>query len=196
MGRIRWRTHSRHITRLALSQGVGLRKRKAANRNQNSSWIEQLVIARWSGPGILSEAQSDIMKTCWCWKGRHDIPPGEAIMRRRGSGWRRACLHCYGREPEPDRWTLQSCIHCRRPVYLEVRNKWGRKDVQPLVSACNENCRCAARANQRRAGACRPRCCDHCAVEYTPKRMDSRYCSCACKQKAYRKRWRTKVTYP
>jgi hypothetical protein len=140
---------------------------------------------------LLSVAESDTMKTCWCWNGRHDIPPGEAIIRRRGSCWRRSCLRCYGREPEPDCWTLKSCIHCVRPLYLELCNKWGRKgDVQPLILACDENCRCAARAIQRhaRARARRPSCCEQCTAEYMPSRTNSRYCSYGCKQKAYRKR--------
>nr|UXE41678.1 hypothetical protein Hi04_10k_c5966_00011 [uncultured bacterium] len=125
------------------------------------------------------------MKSCWCWNGGHDIPPGEAIMRRRGSGWRRSCLRCYGRAPESDRWTLKSCIHCARPLYIELHTE---RCVRPLIPACDESCRNAASAKQRDLRARRPRGCDHCAVEYIPKRTNSRYCSLACKLKAYRKR--------
>jgi hypothetical protein len=43
------------------------------------------------------------------------------------------------------------------------------------------------RANHRQVPA--PRRCNHCGIEYTPARADSRYCSASCKGYGYRARY-------
>ena len=111
--------------------------------------------------------------------------------------WRR-CLRCFvlaaGHNPEDDEWTKweqKPCINCARPLYICIRKRWSRRlfsYVRPLIAACDQYCRDAARAKQRRAELRQSHRCNHCRAEYQPKRNDSRYCSSACRQAAYRQR--------
>ena len=86
------------------------------------------------------------------------------------------------------KWALKSwreplpCAHCGRQVRISKRYK-----LRLIV--CSPACRVAIYAAQtklRRAHSPQP--CMVCEKSFTPKRTDSRYCSAACKQKAYRRR--------
>jgi len=95
--------------------------------------------------------------------------------------WRTGCLRCCNQEAGSNDYKIQSCKHCGRTLYLKA----DETPFAPIVT-CNSECRGLATAKQLRAP--RPRHCNHCAAEYMPKRIDSRFCSLACKQKAYRQR--------
>jgi hypothetical protein len=81
----------------------------------------------------------------------------------------------------------KECEGCGRPVY--EHRKQPRRKVRVF---CCENCAeklareslIQARANRVRS----ERQCDECGETFTPDRSDAKFCSVACKQKAYRKR--------
>jgi len=135
------------------------------------------------------------MKTGWCYFCKKEIPPDVPMVLHRDQRPSQRCLPCflliYGLKPEDDhprQWELKPCIHCGRPLYVQVK-KWGRWGyVQPVTTACDQYCRNAARAKQRRALRRQSQRCNHCGGEYQPQSSASRFCSPACKQKAYRKR--------
>ena len=78
------------------------------------------------------------------------------------------------------------CCHCSRPVFL---HRPIRKGLRYFV--CGAECRQAVHnANYRRI---HPRShveqqCLGCGVAFTPKRNDAKFCSVACRQRAYRER--------
>src|SRR5262249_28786070 len=78
----------------------------------------------------------------------------------------------------------QNCEHCGRPAFIPSR--WKPKRV-----ICSSKCRNAlktARAKELRTLRRVERECPICRRKFTPKRIDARYCSGACKQAAYRSR--------
>jgi hypothetical protein len=94
------------------------------------------------------------------------------------------CIGCSTQKFEGTKWREpQPCAHCGRPVSNETWRK------EPWNIVCGKTCRIAifnAQARQRRALA--PRACEKCGQSFAPKRTDSRFCSVACKQSAYRRR--------
>jgi hypothetical protein len=82
------------------------------------------------------------------------------------------------------RWDrIVDCRHCTRRVYYH--GGWPH-------GYCSEPCQKAARRDRERARSRRDRgrrTCGVCAATFTPRRSDARYCSPACRQKAYRQRW-------
>ena len=79
------------------------------------------------------------------------------------------------REPLP-------CEQCGRPVRIPQRYKRER-------IVCGKACQAVIfNAQSRMRRALGPRPCAVCGQSFTPKRSDSRYCSVACKQSAYRRR--------
>jgi len=79
------------------------------------------------------------------------------------------------------------CEYCQRPV----RNQLSQVFVKHVV--CSNQCRApidAAQARERRIqlAANRKSSCETCHRNFTPKRADTKHCSPACKQKAYRQR--------
>jgi hypothetical protein len=118
-----------------------------------------------------------------CWKV---IPPGQVMVldprkRRRGFGVWSLCMNCFPGEPNRMNWVVKKCVHCRRPLFTSIENP-------PVVVACGDSCRDTARAKELRHRLRKEKRCLLCGESYTPKRTDSRYCSLACKQTAYRKR--------
>jgi hypothetical protein len=84
-----------------------------------------------------------------------------------------------------------ACAVCRRTVNHRQRNApWRQRPDRPLSAYCSERCRWGA-ANRRRrdtTAAQRQRTCATCGQPFTPPRADGRYCSHACRQRAYRQR--------
>ena len=90
-----------------------------------------------------------------------------------------ACAECTPIEGEPS----GPCGGCGRPVHDE----WGRPSHQMVV--CCEACRPKAQAASARAARARKRAgktCSLCKNSFTPARDDARFCSNACRQRAYR----------
>ncbi len=75
-----------------------------------------------------------------------------------------------------------ACEHCDRPVFHDQA-----RDV-PRHVVCSLQCRVILFNRLSRRGAANPRVCEACGEEFQPKRFDARYCSPACRQKAYRER--------
>jgi len=91
------------------------------------------------------------------------------------------CMGCFGQEPDPSKWALKACVYCDRPLYVSI-------EKPPRIVACKKICCDAAKAKKRRAILRGTKQCAECGETFTPKRTDSRYCSAACKQKAYRRK--------
>jgi hypothetical protein len=106
-----------------------------------------------------------------------------------GSSFGSICADCSKEKFQSRDWEAPvPCLGCGRPVARE-RYQWRS------ISICSDTCRkaaYAARARLRRATPPRP--CPVCAQSFTPKRLDSRYCSKACKQSAYRQRINAKTS--
>jgi hypothetical protein len=84
------------------------------------------------------------------------------------------------RPPEP-------CKRCGRPVISDMRRKL------PKHVVCGDKCRLAiygAIGKARRRSRVRALICASCAAHFMPKRSDARFCSAACRQKAFRRRSR------
>jgi hypothetical protein len=128
----------------------------------------------------------------------HKLRDGEPVWRYQKKtapgmfgGWYSAlapfCAKC-----RLDHWEVyesRECATCGRPVHNTDRR--GRRWVFccDQCRAQHQSSRQAAVARERRAEArdvSRP--CLECGEHFEPRRADSKYCSPACKQKAYRKR--------
>ena len=80
------------------------------------------------------------------------------------------------------------CAQCQRPLYLPRDRTWRR---HPFCSGgCAREFYAAAQRNKRaeRRPSGQRRNCATCGAPVTTGRADSRFCSSACRQKAYRKR--------
>lgn len=115
-------------------------------------------------------------------------------VRPAWSGRAVICLHCAtlgqyqpsadglrdARYPEPaERAEPVPCVNCGLPVILRV-------DKRRKVAACSDSCRAQFYAsNKPVTKAVTP--CEGCGAEMTG-RTDRRYCSPACRQRAYRQR--------
>jgi hypothetical protein len=60
------------------------------------------------------------------------------------------------------------------------------REGEPLHTTCSA--RCAERARNARRRKSTPTACASCGETFTPQRSDARYCSPACRQRAYRER--------
>ena len=123
-----------------------------------------------------------------------------------------ACLRILGdKEPvwrqEARRFTHGTATEII-PVCKECRNEWKRFEApkpcegggrpvhqrarsRSFRSLCSFRCEsrvAADKARSKRAKARLPRLCEQCGETFEPRRADSRYCSPACRQKAYRRR--------
>lgn len=77
-------------------------------------------------------------------------------------------------------WRSSRCVGCGRTVHYS-HTRWGRR-------YCTQRCRQAETARFRIRSSRRVRPCEHCGDPFTPPRSDGRYCSPACRQRAYRRR--------
>jgi hypothetical protein len=139
-------------------------------------------------------------ESCSCAQCGRTIAPGAPVWRQSITlgrspfgGWHyRVAPHCEQcRTDWPFRrfWGPEACGHCGRPVYQQ-RDRRERRFV-----FCCDTCRKAvysAAANtiakRERAEYRTPRPCGMCNETFEPKRADARFCSVACKQRAYRRR--------
>jgi hypothetical protein len=126
-----------------------------------------------------------------CAKCGRALAPGEPVWRFRMThyalfGWSHTvaplCEQCKG-----GRWYrgAKECEGCGRPVHNQMDR------VQRGRTLCSSACRikavsAAARSYRRHARG--TKVCDSCAETFEPSRTDARFCSIACKQRAYRKR--------
>jgi hypothetical protein len=79
---------------------------------------------------------------------------------------------------------IQLCAHCERPmVYHLAPSELGRTF---FCDACGRTYHNQLRKDKRAEG--REKVCEVCREGFTAKRKDTKTCSEACKQKAYRRR--------
>ena len=108
-------------------------------------------------------------------------------------GWQMVCGACEAAASKasvfPPLWDLpRCCSQCARPVYMDSLPRKARYFV------CGAECRRAAhKASYRRMHPPSPRVERQClcGAAFTPKRNEAKFCSVACKQRAYRARVRT-----
>ena len=119
-------------------------------------------------PGVLS---GDII-CIPCVKERRKSNPLTADLWLPWGGWG---ARAAGRTREDYQ---HRCLRCGRPFYGAMARRY-----------CTDECGELARRERRdrtRDRIARP--CDACGDTFTPPRSDGRYCSSACRQKAYRRR--------
>jgi hypothetical protein len=89
--------------------------------------------------------------------------------------------HMFSEEAWQRPWGApRPCAHCRRPIF-------NRQPTKGAALMCGPECRQAARYARLRI--VRPtRACAQCQKPFVPRRDDARFCSVACKQRAYRRR--------
>jgi hypothetical protein len=144
--------------------------------------------------------------TLWCVQCRRAFEPGDVVSRERLPGW---ALDELGAGTRGFGGLVGFCHDCRAP-----RRPWGEpvpcaggcgllvtspyddryfhnrprgERLVPGVTVCG-GVRCADRAYNARRRKSAPTSCAGCGETFTPKRSDARYCSAACKQRAYRRR--------
>jgi hypothetical protein len=127
-----------------------------------------------------------------CRKCGGEIGPKAAVYyaRKRTTGWfgygfraEAVCKDCRGGDSYDEG---APCYVCSRRVYLE---KGARHDA--LRVFCSPHCKIkfyGARDKDRRMKARWNLRCAVCKRKFTPDRADAKFCSSACKQKAYRQR--------
>ena len=101
--------------------------------------------------------------------------PSPHTAQNAHSGWRALLLRA------------KPCEGCGRPVH----NEFDGVSNWRLHTYCSEDCQRTARAanaRQRRLQERGMRPCDECREIFEPARKDAKFCSVACKQKAYRHR--------
>jgi hypothetical protein len=155
------------------------------------------------------------IRPLWCSDCRRELAPGEPVwwkphLRQMrvvptrinsglmangqtpiiGSGDGPVCADCTRDERDlPNRWfPPRPCVWCGRDVHLSRRSESGPR--RRTYAYCHEYCQWAY-YNRRRSEALaadRQRTCLTCEATFTPPRRDTRYCSGACKQLAYRQR--------
>jgi len=101
-----------------------------------------------------------------------------ARMSARRAAWPGLGLGMEWRPPAP-------CESCGRPVIDRVILGYV---VLRHITCGEPACQRAIRAAPARARRRRPCVCLGCGIEFKPARDDARYCSPACKQRAYRRR--------
>jgi hypothetical protein len=133
----------------------------------------------------------------WCCECGRDIAPGETVVRRRRYGAMRdgGGVYIYCEDCGPKGYPLKPCAHCGRGVHLIFVERWMLVDssvrrLAQLPFCCD---RCAAQywnepRKQRRAEARASLRCQECAEVIDAGRSDAKYCSSACRQRAYRAR--------
>jgi hypothetical protein len=87
----------------------------------------------------------------------------------------------------PKEIAFRLCVRCERPFTQRLRWRWGRGRAH----FCSTACATSYHAQRRKAARARARegCwCAECQASFEPSRSDGRYCSPACRQRAYRRR--------
>lgn len=148
---------------------------------------------RWKRP-------SPTASRCWLCDGplgRHNVVYRTRVRLGRGlyggTSWTVVplCRQCRPVGPEPwQAWSWdrgpKPCQTCSRPVLNQVTRRLRRHTF------CSERCEreyhVARQTEKRRRESDRDKTCATCEREFTATRSDARYCSNACRQKAYRLR--------
>jgi hypothetical protein len=125
-----------------------------------------------------------------CQKCQRQMAPDEPAYRFLfDSWWHMGCKACVPVFPpeHPRRWLdPRPCDRCSRLIYREYPPRKGSR-----FFACSIECRQAIHnANYRKRHPRRrgERTCLDCGEVFTPKKRNSKFCSIACKQRAYRAR--------
>jgi hypothetical protein len=146
---------------------------------------------------LIRNAAKDCKHCAGC--GR-DLRPEEPVWRYHvavdrlfGAESRAFAPHCEQCR-NPDWWFSKPrpCEGCGRPVHLP---QWGRWRYRHLTYLCCENCTKVRRDRLKaaiRAEVRGTRVCETCSKTFVPARTDARFCSVACKQRAYRTRQRSR----
>ena len=130
-----------------------------------------------------------------CAKCERELTPNEPVWRAQmslgrsmfGAGWYSAVApYCKGCRPKYRQFQERPkpCCGCGRPV----RNEWNA--IRRRYTSCSEACSRRVghyRARMLRAEAPGWRECAGCGSDFDPARTDAKFCSVACKQKAYRR---------
>jgi hypothetical protein len=163
----------------------------------DTEWIE------WQAGHHLREEAARTAR--WCGRCGRDIAPGEVVARRlfvRG-GTNVTCADCS--RYYVDRYKPEPCVTCGRPV-INTHQRWATSPEPrpgfrhawregryygPARVWCCEDCAVAAslaRRRRLRAEARAGQKCEGCGEMIDAGRNDARYCSNACRQRAYRQR--------
>ena len=138
----------------------------------------------------------------WCQKCKRLLAPDEPVWHYRRSFYPgsyskgetgivfNVCRKCCEREGWLDEERLwlkpQPCEQCGRPLH------WNRRQLHVKYHVCSYECARRIWAKNRGPHYLpvmhEPRACAECGQSFYPKRTDARFCSPACKQRAYRKR--------
>ena len=146
---------------------------------------ETVVRSFMSWPFIFGERIQQFPICVPCWEG--EVSQREGLVEgERDAAWREWALYrqVYGALASTDyRLGLcpvatLPCVTCGRPV-VTVPPHGQRKNV-----SCCRRCRDLAYRRPRTERACAV-----CGTEFLPSRSDARYCSQACRQRAYRSPW-------
>jgi len=146
-------------------------------------------------------AQHSISNRARCDVCRRKLESGEPVFRARVLyRVRPVCRSCASIELTADgQYIRHQCIEYNRSVRCEYCDRpiFGDRWQVPVRHYCSRECQNDAageRRKQRRALKRKPKPCAMCGQLFKPRRMDSQYCSAACKQVAYRRRSQTTAT--
>jgi hypothetical protein len=106
-----------------------------------------------------------------------ELPDGTCVYTNE---WVAVCSACATPAEQKAATKRDVCRGCEQPLLLPAR-------YRAEVVACSNRCvqRCRRRSNRQYRPSIT---CQECATAFQPSRSDSRYCSTACRQKAYRQR--------
>jgi hypothetical protein len=105
-------------------------------------------------------------------------PPGRAVQ-----SWCAACVSDRFSRWHRDWHPEQPCQQCGRPVIFDAARRI------PFHAVCGDACRYAIKLAQAGTARRRPQAiCLTCGKPFPPRRVDARFCSPPCRQRAYRQR--------
>lgn len=170
------------------------RARREAQEQRNAEWMAAFA-EKWGG-GVSEERKrrrEAAHDARICGRCGVDLAPGAPVYRQQlDVDWTSVCEGCrwdwpHWRGPFP-------CRGCERPVFVypqRVRYKWSPEGKWEPSASCSRRCTQDAayrRQKLRRATEREPIECATCHERMDPLRRDARYCSNACRQRAYRAR--------
>ncbi|WOC15392.1 hypothetical protein MP213Fo_08450 [Pseudochrobactrum sp. MP213Fo] len=144
----------------------------------------------------INRAYDDAISCRLCGSCKRPIEANEAVWRMRINHRRSPfgvrtydTLPCCEACTVAQKWRIfedpAPCEHCARPVHNEWR-QIDRKHVY-CCTKCEQKAQISV-AKQKRTNARETRQCMECSQTFPPVRIDAKFCSSPCRQKAYRKR--------